>query len=430
MWEIVQGYCIILLEVLCCKIFFDAFLQNENLYKYRRFGFVLMLSIADLLLVLFLGKFFLLKEVIIIIVTSLVMKLYTEKSIKNIIVLSMTYQGILLVTDYLIIGFQSIFFNEKDLSSGYYGILMLIVSKTMLFLIVVLIKSFFSRTKISVLQDKDWLKFIYFPIFTICIIYIMIFKNYYKYQDEYLFMLIAFGLAGMNIVIFYLINDIAEKQKDIQDNRILKMELDNKLKLYKAISESIDKQKMLSHEYHNQIDIIQGLCEFGQIDELKKYLIKINGECFTSINRFETNNVIINTILNEKYQESIENGILFVCKVNDMSSLRVSNQDIALILSNLLNNAIEACKKCTEEKIIKIKIMDFDTKLILSVNNTFGGKIYIKNNMFLTTKTNNNENHGYGLKNVIQTIRKNEGEYVVKTTEKEFFISISIPKRI
>ena len=57
------------------------------------------------------------------------------------------------------------------------------------------------------------------------------------------------------------------------------------------------------------------------------------------------------------------------------------------------------------------------------------GKIYIKNNMFLTTKTNNNENHGYGLKNVIQTIRKNEGEYVVKTTEKEFFISISIPKR-
>ena len=64
------------------------------------------------------------------------------------------------------------------------------------------------------------------------------------------------------------------------------------------------------------------------------------------------NHVIVNAILNTKYQESEDKGIVFVVKINDLSHAKIQDEDMVIILSNLLNNAIEACQSCTD-KIIK-----------------------------------------------------------------------------
>ena len=127
------------------------------------------------------------------------------------------------------------------------------------------------------------------------------------------------------------------------------------------------------------------------------------------MNRFETHNVIINTVLNEKYYDAVDNDILFVCRIGDMGNLTISDQDIALILSNLLNNAIEACQKCDEKRIIKIKMLNDDTKLLLSVKNTYSGNVYRKNEQFLSTKIDHKENHGYGLTSVKEAVEKYDG---------------------
>lgn len=431
MWYIIVGYITILLEAVCCKIFFDTFTQSERVHHYRSWNIIIALSIINVFVSLLLRSYFLCKQVSVIIVIAVAMKIYTGKSIKKTLALSMIYQALLIVADYLTLGFQSIFMPGADMSSGHTSILMLILAKAILFFVVVLIKSIFGGKEINILQDTYWIKFMYFPIFTICIIAAMLSKesDRLKYQYGILFVVIAIGLIGMNIVVFYLVNDIAQREKELRENRILEWESKNKLKLYETLSESVQKQKMLSHEFHNQINIIQGLCERDQVEVLKKYLADINGTYFCEMNRFETHNVIINTVLNEKYYDAVNNDILFVCRIGDMGNLTISDQDIALILSNLLNNAIEACQKCDEKRIIKIKMLIDDTKLILSVKNTYSGNVYRKNEQFLSTKIDHKENHGYGLKNVIKIIEKYDGEYVINTKENKFFISIRIPQK-
>lgn len=428
---IILGYITILLEAVCCKIFFDTFTQSEMVYRYRSWNVVIALSVVNVIISLLLRSCFLAKQLSIIIATAAAMKIYTRKPIRKVFVLSLIFQAILIIADYLALGFQSIFLPQADMSSGHIGILMLILAKAMLFFVVVLIKCIFGGREFNMLQDTDWIKFMYFPIFTICIIAAMLSKesDRLKYQYGILFIVIAFGLIGMNIVVFYLVNDIARREKELRENRILEWEAKNKLKLYETLSESVQKQRMLSHEFHNQINIIQGLCECDRVDELKKYLVDINGTYFCKINRFETHNVIINTILDEKYYDAVDNDILFVCRIGDMSNLIVSDQDIALLLSNLLNNAIEACQKCDEKRIIKIKMLNDGTKLILSIKNTYSGIVYGKEEQLLSTKNDHKESHGYGVKNVIKIIKKYDGEYVINTTGKEFYISISIPQK-
>jgi len=76
--------------------------------------------------------------------------------------------------------------------------------------------------------------------------------------------------------------------------------------------------------------------------------------------------VIVNAILNTRYKEATDKGIVFVLKVNNLSNVKICEKDIVLILSNLLNNAIEVCERA-KEKVIKLKFMLEEEQIIISV---------------------------------------------------------------
>ena len=57
--------------------------------------------------------------------------------------------------------------------------------------------------------------------------------------------------------------------------------------------------------------------------------------------------MIIDAILNSKYKETLDKGIVFIFQINDLSGIKMCDEDIVVILSNLLNNAIEACERCS-----------------------------------------------------------------------------------
>ena len=65
--------------------------------------------------------------------------------------------------------------------------------------------------------------------------------------------------------------------------------------------------------------------------------------------------------------------------------VKMSDEDIVILLSNLLNNAIEASEN-TEEKIVKFKFAIEDGKIILSVKNTYDRKPNEVSGELLTTK--------------------------------------------
>ena len=302
MIDLLQGYLIIGLEIICCKIFFDTFCKQDNSVRHDQIFCFLILSLADFIIVLMLNEYFILKEFFIIFVTSIGMRFYTRKSIKRNIVLAIIYQGILLIVDYITIIIKSIFFPEINFTIAVASIMVLLLDKIILFLFVIMINKIFCEKEFEVLQDAEWLKFLYFPIFTICIITAMISNGieYMSVDRTPLFVVISLGLIGMNIVVFYLLNDIVFKEKKLREKQIFELETKNQLQLYETLSRNIEKQRRLSHEYQNQINLIQELCQKGFINGLKKYLSEINGEINHEMDCIETHHYIINTIINQK----------------------------------------------------------------------------------------------------------------------------------
>ncbi|WP_236354713.1 sensor histidine kinase [Konateibacter massiliensis] len=425
-----HGAFIIIIEILCCKIFYETFDKNMRFNKFVSYCLIVLLMILVYLLAILLPEHFLIKQILIILLTAFIMSIYSDVTIKKSIVLSLTFQSILLVIDYCTYSIISYWiFTYKNIEARYLSFEMLIVvfGKLCLFLLLLLIK--IKSKKMVTLIETEWKKFIFFPIFTICIIASMlsVFKFVETINQANILFIIAIGLVGLNIAVFYLINDILEREYKILEQKMFIFHAKNQMNMYRSISENYNKQKQKAHEYKNQIMCIEALLQRNQFEELNNYIGNIRKSLHSQIDTINTNNVIINSIINTKHQESLEKNIVFVVKVNDLSNIRISDEDIVIILSNLLNNAIEAAEKCVKDKVIKLKFLAEDDEIILSVKNTFSHPLNYKNGIFETTK-NSKEEHGIGMKNIIKIIEKYDGIYVVKNSEEEFYFSIMIPK--
>lgn len=132
----------------------------------------------------------------------------------------------------------------------------------------------------------------------------------------------------------------------------------------------------------------------GQIKEAEEYVSGITGELKRDPNLIDTNNIAVNIVLNAKYQEAIDKNIMVILQMNDLSNIKIRNEDIVVILANMLNNAIEACEQLKSNKKIWIKFVNEDKMTVISIKNTCEQKA--SNKMLRTTKSDKFE-HGFGI---------------------------------
>ena len=429
----IESSLIILFEILCCKLFYGTF----GIKRYEEKGFLNVLQIFLLWVCAILSSYFLMKNFLVrqffnVVLVSTVMYWHIRIKYKKSIFLAILYEGLLLSSDYIAFSINTKLlssgdFNEQDY--GTEGVLVTLFGKMILFLCIIFIRKWFDKKSADMLADSEWIRFLLFPIFTIIVISAIL--SDFKYVDtprqaDVLF-IIAFGISGLNIVVFYLIKNIVEREKRIRESEILQIHVSNQMNMYRSISENFENQKRITHEYKNQILCIESMLAKKKYSELETYVTNLYGELNDEVDVINTNHVIINAILNTKYREALEKGIVFVFKVNDLSDLQISDEDVVTILANLLNNAIEACEQCTDRKIIKLKFVKDEDHVIIAVKNTYNHAIHYVNGEIRTTKLSKPEEHGAGIKNILKIVQKYNGSHVIQEQGKEFFFSIIIP---
>lgn len=431
MFGTMQIFLFIILEILCCKFFYETFGDK----RFKTWINVLLISLFAVVLFLTAYIFsnnFIIKQVVMIIILAIFMSLYIRIKFIKSLVLAILYQSLLLAIDYFAFSINSkLFKNSYMIEDHYYleGVLVVLLGKTILFLCVLFIRKKFGKKSTEMLTDTEWIRLLFFPTFTIMVIASMlsVFASIEESAQTRILFIIAFGIVGMNILVFYLIDNIIERETKLYESKLLQLQVKNQINMYQSISDNFNKQKQKTHEYKNQIICIESLLAHKNYTKLESYVQSIYGNLNKELDAINTNNSIVNAILNTKYQEAIKKDIVFVFKFNDLTDIGISDGDIITILSNLLDNAIEACENCPDDKIIKFKLVKEDGELIISVKNTFNHELNYENGEIKTTKTYNPEEHGVGIKNVIQVVKKHHGVYAIKDYGKEFLFSIIIP---
>lgn len=115
-----------------------------------------------------------------------------------------------------------------------------------------------------------------------------------------------------------------------------------------------------------------------------EYLDQLQGSRTGHLFTVNSHHPVIDVILNEKYQLATENNIKMHIKVNDLSKVSISTDAIVVLLSNLLDNAIEACQRIDRRGEILCSIVQ-EESLYISIRNT-SDPVSIVNGMIVTSK--------------------------------------------
>lgn len=416
-------------EMMCCKLLLEAFAEKKK-YKYMMIPFAIFttLILTEYSIAYFLYEYLFVKLIAVVIVMSIAMYFLFYARLYKVLALTVIYQGISAACDcsiILLLGKVFPSLQREQIESFGVSSLTTIVCRIVLLFIVLIIRRKIGKHTEDMLSEYEWLEMLVIPAITIISIVTIIlrFNVLEQIVQKDVLLYIALGMAIMNVVVFSLMESIFKREKIIRDNKVLAEKMKNETEMYYSVSENLEKQRKLTHEFKNHIACMGELIKNSEYTELKNYYEKLDKELTVKADMVDTNNIIVNAIINTKYREAMEKGIVFVLKVNDLSGIRLSDMDIVTILSNLLNNAIESCEKC-DKKVIKLKFVVEHNQTVISVKNSMKQKPTRKGDAFLTSKTYMVEEHGVGLKNIIDVIERYEGRYLMDFDNDEFYFSI------
>lgn len=283
------------------------------------------------------------------------------------------------------------------------------------------------KKRVHGLVRLRWEKFGFFPILVMIILAAagMIAWNGTAAENYARFIVIA-GLSVLCVSIFYFAIWGLEKEEELRFMQLSRERAQNQMDMYHNMQKSYERQRRLLHDYSNQLQCIQEMLGRGETEETLKYLSGLTGNLKKSVDYVNTNHMAVNVVLNRKYQDALEKGITMTMSVNDLSELTISEEEIVTLLVNLLDNAIEACEKLSDRKVIQFKMVLEAEELVLSVRNPVKEPVRIKDNRIVTSKRDK-VRHGIGLLNVDSVIRQHEGTSILKCEDGWFYFAAMIP---
>lgn len=387
--------CILLtIEIIGLFIIADVFFER----KFKRIKSMLFVIAGYVFCFQLLGQFLNLigtttiKSIIVVITFYfLIILLYQGRKIRQLFFVAMFY--ILLYTiDYLVIA-GSLLFLQIDISVLYnsqyaYVVAALLAKSILLYSCIMFSKKIEASRRHEKFSILEWGQLLIVPI---C-------------------MILDIGLLLLGTFIYAYLETELEKKKQVEiQNLILTQQIQAEEKQAELVRNHLQEQRKLTHDFQNHLYTLRGLLQNkNHTEEALEYIQKLTGKNESGIQIVHTKNAVIDALLNQKYDVCKRERIPIFFEVSDLQKLHLSQEKIVVILSNILDNAIESCRKQNTGRYIKVKFLMDDLGTILSVQNTAS----LKKSSNLETFTSTKENqilHGYGLKNALHTVEDSGG---------------------
>ena len=258
------------------------------------------------------------------------------------------------------------------------------------------------------------------PLFTVASMLLMYFcySSEKKVQAVYLFL--AAGLIMINLLVLMLMQDILVKGELLRESALADQKKESQLAHYRDMKAVYEQQGRKMHDYKNQIRTMQVLLKDGNVQAAARLAERLTESISVEMPAVNTNHPVVNAVLNQKLHAAREQGVSMIFRVGDMRGMRLDEEEIVILLSNLLDNAIHECVKVVKagrKAVINIKLVQEEGKLIFSVKNPVAEKVQVTDGVVLGSSGGM---HGVGLMNVKAVAEKYGGDFVISCDEEKF----------
>ena len=179
------------------------------------------------------------------------------------------------------------------------------------------------------------------------------------------------------------------------------------------------------HDYHNHMQVMKAQLALGNLEEIQEYLNALEKELDHVDTLVKSGNLMTDAILNSKLTLARRQKIRINCNAKIPERISVEDVDLCVILGNLMDNALEACKQIAEEnRFLRIYMKVNKSQRYLSIQNSAKEDPDFNEQNYITKKRGN---HGLGMKRVQTAVEKYQGYLNLANEPGIFAAEVTIP---
>ncbi len=302
------------------------------------------------------------------------------------------------------------------------------ISKILYLIVCKVVSTLFCLKNISENNRKrQFVLFLYPIIVTVTLTVFLYASTKYNFSKTLNFIFAIVSCASLVFCCFiFIYNNIIQKQEaelailqaEQQRNEINKT-------FYELLEKKNEEQRILVHDMRHHFSAINSM---SSTDEIKSYLSRVQSNLDEYRYIGKTSNKMFDLILSKYDFVCAQSGIAFDADVRESNLAFIIDDDLVAMLSNLLDNAVEAAKN-SKNAYINLSVKNEKSFVVLRVVNSCAVAPEANGNLLKTTK-NDASVHGYGTKSIRKTAKKYNGicEWHYDETEGSFSFTILFNK--
>ena len=213
-----------------------------------------------------------------------------------------------------------------------------------------------------------------------------------------------------------------EKSRLKSDADIMEMAAKTMKERLQSAETVMQKDRMMRHDRRHFEALLYQLLEDGKTEEAKKYLEERLAMEPKGMQKY-CENTTVNAAISHYLSWAKKEGIQTTVSANIPVSLPVDEMELAITISNLLENAVYGCLKLPEaERYLKLTAK-YKNQLLLEIENSCEGTVPLNKEGH---PFSNENNHGIGTRSVLAFVNKTNSEIQYLAEKKRFRVRMII----
>ncbi len=329
-----------------------------------------------------------------------------QSSIKRKVIFSFVSYMIMMCIEVLVgvlTGYTQILLFEKSEFASEIG---LVVIRVISILVVIALSNLKNLKNNVPVPNFYWFSTVFVSFATIYIFILLLSNNNFS---QAMVLILTCLILCIDFIILFLYDNLC-KAFSLKTEKLL---LEQQNKMYhnqlELIQQSVKSTQIVRHDMKNHMIALKNLCLESGCEKVEKYVDSMFLEV-DEVKAFScSGNFVFDSIVNFKMQLLLNMKVDICIDIQIPETLHIADYDLTVVIGNLMDNAVEALKKCPDSsREFKFKAFYEKGNLIIVIVNSHVGHIEEKNGEFISTKKNSWD-HGIGTKSVKNAVERNQG---------------------
>lgn len=236
------------------------------------------------------------------------------------------------------------------------------------------------------------------------------------------FLLVSVFTAVLNILLFILLDRMQRDAALREEYRLSEISLAAQEKWIAEAREQHEKMRTLRHDMRHYLTAAAGLLSEGKMEAARTYLENVlNEQVNQAVVGIDTDNAVVDAVINHRIAVCRQKRIEMKCMI-DANSWTAADTDMSVLLSNLLDNAINGCKGVSAPQI-ELIIGTRKAFTYIVVKNSIAASVLEKNPELQTDKEDW-KTHGFGVLSIREVAKKYGGSVEFREEQGTFIAEV------